>query len=214
MTVGELKTLLKRYGFDDSDPLLAWINAAIHEIENAYDRWSFLEKEEELESALRFLELEGNVKRIIKLRDITNEVSPSTGYGVDLEYMDRRAMEREFPNLTETGTYAEYFSIIGSSKLQVLPVPTSTRKYRATFYEELQDLTEDSQEPGLPQSSHYTIVRGAAYIALQAENEEERAASAQAQFEADLEKMITADRVRQKGQAGFVQDTAGYNDAS
>jgi hypothetical protein len=208
MKVEELKTLLKRYGFDDEDPLLSWLNAAYHEIENAYEKWSWLEGEELKESAVGEVVLASSIKRMIKLRDVTSELSTG-GEGVDLEYMDRRKFMREFPNLLTTGE-PEAFTIIGSSKLQVYPVPSSARQFRATFIKALPDLVGNAEEPLIPVSDHYTIVRGAAYLALESENEEERAATAQAQFESALDKMITNDSIRQIGEPGQVEDVMEY----
>lgn len=208
MTVQELKTSLKRYGFDDADPLMVWINAAMHEIESAYEKWSFLWFEEEKETAEKRFEITTAVNRLSKVRDITNE-GVSGGVGYDLTYLDLRAFEREFGNLNSPGD-PEYFTILGSSKIQVYPAPAGNRKYRVTGIKELSDLVEDGEEPDIPTKNHYTIVRGAAYIALQAENEEERAASAQAQFESDLDKMVTNDSIRQIGEPTFVEDTADY----
>lgn len=208
MKVSQLKTLLKRYGFDDEDPLLDWLNASYHEIENAHQKWSWLESEEVKESAAGEFSLAASIKRMIKLRDITSELSTG-GEGIDLVFMDRRRFMREFPNLLSTGE-PETFTIIGSSKLQVYPVPPSQRKYRATYIRALPDLATDEEEPLVPVSDHYTIVRGAAYLALEAENEEERAATAQAQFEAALEKMILNDTIRQVGEPGEVQDVMDY----
>lgn len=208
MKVSQLKTLVKRYGFDDEDPILEWINAAYHEIENAYEEWSWLEGEEVKESVSGEFTLAASIKRMIKLRDITSELSTG-GEGTDLTFMDRRAFMRQLPNLLVTGEPYTY-TIIGSSKLQVYPVPTAQRKYRATYIKALPDLATDEDEPLIPVSDHYTIVRGAAYLALEAENEEERAATAQAQFESALEKMITNDSIRQIGEPGEVQDVMEY----
>lgn len=208
MTVGEIKTALKRYGFDDSDPLLIWINSAYHEIENAYQHWSFLEVDEEIETAERQFNLVGLVTRMMKLRDVTAELTTG-GTGLDLTFRDRRRLERDFPNLFVQGE-PEYFTIIGSSKLQVYPDPPAKRKYRASYIKELPDLVNDGDIPLIPVRNHFTIVRGAAYVGLQAENEEERAASAQAQFDSDLEKMILNDSNRQIGDTDQVEDTEFY----
>lgn len=208
MKVEELKTALKRYGFDDSDPLLLWLNSAYHEIENSYKHWSFLETEEIVETELGEFNTVGLVNRIIKVRDITDEATTG-GQGRDLEYMDRRELMREHSNLLEKGL-PELFTIIGSSKIQLVPVPSSKRKIRVTYIKELPDLVLDADVPLIPVKNHYTIVRGGAFIALQAENEEERAASAQSQFESDVDKMISNDQVRQIGEPDTVLDVQEY----
>lgn len=208
MKVEEIKTALKRYGFDDSDPLLLWINSAYHEIENAYAHWSWLETEEVVETEAGEFNTVGLINRIIKVRDITNE-AVGGGEGRDLEYIDRRELMREYPNLLTKGT-PELFTIIGSNKIQVVSVPQTKRKFRVTYIKELPDLALDTDIPLVPVKNHYTIVRGAAYVALQAENEEERAASAQGQFESDLDKMISNDQRRQIGEPDTVMDVQEY----
>lgn len=212
MKLEEIETALKRYGFDSSDPLLVWINAAYHEIEQAHKKWSFLEAEEEVKvaSGSRRFSLSSPVKRFIRVRDVTAELSTG-GEGLDLTYMDRRTMEREFPNLLVKGL-PEYFTIVGGNEIQLYPVPSSDRTILSTYIKALADLAVAGEEPLIPVANHYTIVRGSAYIGLQAENEEERAASAQAQFESDLDKMINSDLNPQVGEMATVEDTAGYNE--
>jgi hypothetical protein len=75
------------------------------------------------------------------------------------------------------------------------------------YVRSLPDLTLDSETPSIPARWHYTIVRGAAYIALQAENEEERAQTAQAQFEADLNKMRARYGRDQIGEPEVIEDS-------
>jgi len=213
MKVAEIKTALKRYGFNDKDPLLEWINAAYHEIESAHTKWSFLEESEvgtisPGEDPDGRFNVSGGVKRFIKVRDITDEATGG-GDGVDLEFWDRRKLQREIPNLRAVGK-PEIFSILGASTIQVYPVPSDEREIESTYIQELPDLVDDEDEPLIPVANHYTIVRGAAYIGLQAENEEERAASAQAQFESDLQKMIDGDLARQLGAPSSVEDVEEY----
>src|SRR5580765_2933367 len=43
MNLEQMETALKRYGFDSTDPLAIWLNAALHEMENDLD-WPWLEK--------------------------------------------------------------------------------------------------------------------------------------------------------------------------
>ena len=213
MKVSDLKKALKRYGFDDNDPLLIWLNAAYHEIENAFQRWSFLEATEVGGVSLgglpdgRFT-IGGNVRRLVKVRDTTNEGENQSG-GVDLEFWDRRKLQRDLSNLRSRGR-PEIFTIIGSSTIQVYPVPEEERTIETSYIAALSDLVNDADEPDIPEANHYTIVRGAAYIGLQAENEEERAASAQGQFEADLSKMIDSDQIRQVGEPPAVVDVMDY----
>ena len=36
MLVSEARTALKRYGFDDNDPIISWLNEGMHQLEVAH----------------------------------------------------------------------------------------------------------------------------------------------------------------------------------
>jgi hypothetical protein len=94
--------------------------------------------------------------------------------------------------------------------IQVHPVPPPSRNLEIIYIKALSDLALDAEEPGLPVKNHYLIVEKAAAIALQAENEEDRAANADAIAESGIEKMIDADMARQVGQSGSTEDVMAY----
>lgn len=203
--VSDLKTALKRFGFDDGDPLLLWLNDAMHEIEEEYANWSWLKRTETINAVANdgIFTPVSSIQRVIKLRDTTS------GRSKDLEYWDERKFERELDEPESSGE-PELFTILGSSELQVYPVPTYAATYRLRYIEALADLVADGETPKLPTKNHFLIVLGAAYRGLQAENEEDRAANAQAQFDSRLAKMVQADMKRQTGQPGGVEDVMGY----
>lgn len=206
MQVGDLKTALKRYGFDDNDPLLIWLNAAYHQIEKERMAWSWLEELETFNlnpNTARFT-ITNNAKRFIKIRDTSDEAQKAWA-GKDLEYWGRSKLLRSAYNLAQTGN-PELYTILKRDTLQVWPVPTVQRTLEVWYIKELADLVEDSEEPEVPVADHYTIVLGAAAIGLQAENEEDRAVSAQSQFEVELSRMVTADEERQAGEPEYVED--------
>lgn len=206
MLVSELKTGLKRFGFDDNDPLLLWLNASMHEIEEAYENWSWLKESQTINALANVSTLVtvGSIQRVIKLRDVTVNRTPN-----DLEYWDERKFEREIDDQALQGN-AELFTILGSSSLQVYPVSQAAATYKLRYIKALPDLVADGETPALPTKNHYLIILGAAYVALQAENEEDRAANAQQQFESKLSKMIEADMKRQVGQPSAVEDVMHY----
>lgn len=206
MTVGEIKTALKKFGFNDSDPLLIWINASMHLIEDAYANWSWLQT---LESVVQTANDStftpaGGVTRVITLKDVT-----SGGYPDELIYWDNRKWEREISKEEDQGDPWVY-TIFGAKDIQVYPTPTTAKTYRLKYIKALADLVNDADVPVVPTKNHYLIVLGAAFIALQAENEEDRAANAQAQFDTGLDRMVLADMKRQIGEPSMVEDTAYY----
>lgn len=211
MLVSELKIGLKRFGFSDSDPLLVWLNAAYHHIEEAYDKWSFLETTEfvAVTQALNpdgQVDLAGKIQRMIKVKDLTDAVSRGE---VDLDFWDRRKFTREIWNQKEQGPPTRY-TILNSNIVQVHPVPPPSRNLEVFYIKALADLVGEGEEPQLPVKNHYLIVEKAAAIALQAESEEDRAANAEAIAVNGIEKMIEADMARQVGQAGSTEDVMAY----
>lgn len=208
MQVAELKTAVKRFGFDDSDPLLIWINAAMHEIEDAYPKWSWLEGNvtKVLPPNTGALTVAADVKRLHKVRDETDATSLG---GRDLEYWPREKLWRESENLGNAGNpYA--FTVLNSTQIECYPVAAAARNLSVWYTKTIVDLVNDADVPIIPASNHYVIVLGAVYVALQAESEEDRAANAQAQFQSKLDKMITADMKRQTGAPSEVQDVMEY----
>ena len=206
MLVSELKTALKRYGFDDEDPLLIWLNAAYHEIEEEKDLWTFLETTEEvtLTAGTDTITTASLLKRPIKVVDVTDTANP-----IDLEYYDRRAFLLEGRSQTATGA-GELFYRVGDREMKVWPKPEKTRKLLVVYVKELADLKEEAEEPKIPVANHYLIPLGAAYIGLQAENEEERAMTAENQFRNKLERMVNSDNEKQVGEAEYVEDVMEY----
>lgn len=208
MLVSELKTALKRYGFDNKDPLLVWLNAAYHQIEKERMAWSWLEELETFTlnaNTARFT-ITNDAKRFVKIRDTSDETQKAWS-GTDLEYWGRSKLLRSGYNLAQTGN-PELYTILKRDTLQVWPVPTAKRTLEVWYIKELADLVGDAEEPGIPVADHYTIVLGAAAIGLQAENEEDRAATAQSQFEVELSRMVTADEERQVGEPDYVEDVS------
>lgn len=208
MLVSELKTALKRFGFDDSDPLLIWLNAAYHEIEEEKDDWSFLEITEEISQTTgdkNFVPAK-LLNRPIKLLDITD-----TGTSYEVKYMDRRTFLMGEYDPTATGR-PEVFYRVGDQEIEFWPKPEKARKFLFLYIRELEDLKEESEIPAIPVKNHFLIAQGAAYIALQAENEEDRAANAENQFRNKLERMVISDNEKQVGEVDTVEDVMEYGD--
>jgi hypothetical protein len=204
-----LKESLKRYGFDDSDPLTVWLNAALHDIESRAD-WRFLQRTSAgipVAAGNNVVATPADYKRSYKLRDTTEELSTG-GVGYDLEYWDPRKWDRDIDNESKPGkpeVFTEWESI-----LLLWPVPDTAREFSLYYQGFLEELDDPDDVPGLPGQFHYTIVRGAAFIALQAENEEDRAETAQGQFESDIANMIATYDTIQIGEPEEVADVMDY----
>lgn len=201
MDLPDLKEALKRYGFDDSDPLDTWINAAYHEIESAHS-WPFLHLELalSLEVGAAEFSLPSDFFRPIKLKNLTSKG--------ELFYLEYRRWTRDIRDATTTGQ-PEMYTLFGGNTVRVWRVPEKKYDFTMSYERKLSDLSDGSPVPAMPEFMHYTIVRGSAYIALQAENEEERAITAQGQFEEDLIKQIGRYGNAQLGQMDSVDDAVG-----
>jgi hypothetical protein len=204
MLVSDLKAALFKYGFNDEDPWLQWLNEGYHEIEIENPQWSFLVVTETvaLASGSVVVATTQTMKRPVKIRDITGE-SSSGGEGEDLEYMDLPQFERNFGNHKEIGN-PQYYTVRGKA-VEVYPVPSGDREIQVTYIKELSDLAEETEEPLMPPSFHFCIVYKAAAVGLMGENEEERANTAESQFINKLERLVSDDREKQVGEPEYVE---------
>lgn len=201
MELPDLREALKRYGFNDSDPLNAWINAAYHEIEATHS-WSFLhlELDVSLASGVAEITLPSDFFRPIKMKNLTSKRP--------MFFYQYRRWTRDILDATTVGV-PELFTLFGGNILRVYRVPDKAYSFTLSYERKLPDLNDGMPVPLMPEFMHYTIVRGSAYIALQAENEEDRAITAQAQFEEDLVKQIGRYGNEQLGQMDTVDDAVG-----
>jgi len=205
MNLTDLETAVKRYGFDDSDPISTWVNAAMFDVAAATD-WPWLEEllsPIALASGSQLISLPSDLAKIISLRDITNLVK--------IDYMNRRAFERDIQDPASTGQ-PQYYTLVGSNNIQIYP--TSDGNYNVALYyqREIASLVNPTDVPDMPERTHYAIVLGAVRYALIAESEEERAQAAETTYNDALGRLMTFYGMRELDDPAQVQDTAGYGD--
>jgi hypothetical protein len=206
MLVSEGKTALKRYGFSDTDPLLTWLNAGMREFEAAHD-WSFLMNLIQVSSAI------GNAGLTVSPVMFKVESIKSVTTGVKLKYLAWLEFESGIEDPTEQGT-PRFYTVIGpstSSTIQLYPVPDTVEDYRVLFQQSLTDMANDGDPMPGPSRIHYPIVLAAAYIALQAENEEERSVTALTQFERSVDRLWTKYNKSELDEPQQVEDVMGYS---
>jgi len=212
VNLGALKTAVKRYGFDDNDPLVTWINAALHEI---FLNQSLVEVLLENESAFQTnsgvsnlnASLPADFFKVIRLVDetVSTDVTP-------LEYVPYRKFRNEYPSPNTSGN-PEIFTVRALNQIVVYPVPNRTTSWRLVYQGQETELAADGDVPNpLPLKSHYGIVYKAAAIGLMAENEEERAQTAEAQFDRIMDPIMNLYADRQAGEFGTVGDAQDYGD--
>lgn len=184
MTTAQLKTALKRYGFDDGDPLLEWLNAALHDIEDAYD-WPWLQNDAtitipagDLTSAV----LPSDFFKPITLKDRTKDYK--------LKPKTRQWWEDNIDDETDVGA-PEFYTQLAIKSLDIWRVPDVETTLYLVYQKEISDLAIDADVPAIPVRLHYPIVMRAASIGLMAENEENRAETAQSSYESTLDRAIS-----------------------
>lgn len=187
MLVSEGKTALKRYGFDDSDPLLIWMNAGLHEFLNAKE-WPFnfgtidIDIEVGQTSIADTLSLGDDFE---KVRSISS-VSSST-YS-KLKYLDISEFERVIQDPSQLGV-PRLYTLVRADAIQFWPASDLERVFHIVYERTLEEMETDGDNMPGPIRIHYPIIQAAAMLGLQAENEEDRANNAQLQFEAAIERL-------------------------
>jgi hypothetical protein len=209
--VSEAKTALKRYGFDDSDPLLTWINAARAQIIDEHD-WTWTNQ--------------FAVGMMLAAGDYTISL-PNDSYAIEtvvvrsstsvrkLIHKDYQSFVDNYADQTLTNPSTgmpQFYSVYSGGQVIVWPTPDVDYSVDISYRMNFNSLVDDTDDLGIPSSLHYAVVLGAAYIALQAENEEERAQTAQAQFESRVSAAWLRDSRSATGldSSDQVEDTQGY----
>ncbi len=206
MNLTAMKTSLKRFGFDDSDPLTDWLNFAMHETADYYP-WPFLMASTTNVSVNASGELENIPNDFLKIASLVDHSGAQT---IKLKQVDYTWFEREVLSPTTTGN-PELYAVRGDfDDVVVYPVPT-TNDWVMRYLKTLPDLVSDNDVPGLPQAFHFPIVLRAAATGHEAENEEDRAQSKLDQWEAAVVRKIQKYSNSTRGEARQVTDTQGYS---
>jgi hypothetical protein len=183
LTLANIKTLVQRYGFDTSDPLTDMINAAMFEAMEFYD-WGWLYNRVTnvsmgpADSSVQ--NLPGDLFKIASLRDTT--------HGMKLEEMSPVEWDRVVDDPTSRGQPCRYAVI--ASNLFVWPMASEATAFDLVYQRRVAAMSADADEPAsglMPDRLRYALAYGAAAKLLQMENEEDRATSAEAEFQAALE---------------------------
>lgn len=204
MLVSAAKTALKAYGFDDNDPLNVWLDAGIHEFEAAYD-WPFLQVRTSVVVAANAsaLVLPGTAFKVQSIRDTTlNRVHK-------LKYVDIVGWEDIIDDYAQAGTPTNY-TVLAGNTVAIWPVPDASTTFSVIYQDALADTGIDSASMPGPSAMHYVMVQQAVPIALQADNEEDRAVSAASIAQGAIQKRIRKYRAN-LDEPRQVRDSMGYS---
>lgn len=185
MILSAAKTALAAYGFDTAnDPMASWLDEAKNEVEAEFN-WPFLQKVATINTSANVgtIGLPSDFFKAQSLKDTTSIRK--------LIFKEVDGWEEDIDVPTKPGN-PEYFTVFSGNSMQVYPVPTKDTAWRLIYQTSLADITALTDSDALPGPArfHYTYVLGAAYIGLQADNEEDRAATAQAMFERNLDRLV------------------------
>lgn len=185
MILSDAKTALAAYGFDTAnDPMASWLDQAKNEVETVFD-WPFLQKVATINTLANVatVGLPSDFFKVQSLRDVTR--------GKKLSFKEPDGFERDITDPTKTGN-PDLFTVVSENQLTVFPVPNADTSWRLIYQTSLTDITTLTSSDPLPGPArfHYTYVLGAAYLGLQADNEEDRSANAQALFNQNISRLV------------------------
>lgn len=203
-----MQTLLMRYGFDQGDPLALWLNSALHEFEAAAD-WAWLEEGPvgiQQQPGVNTISLPSDAFKIITFRDVDHLYK--------LKYWNRHKFTRLIQDQTDAG-YPEVYTLINTTTVQIWRVPITPTNLEVVYQGLVPDMVNGKDVPGtatspFPTFCHMPIVMRAASIALQAENEEDRAKQAQSEYERGLMICLGKNNERELDEPETVEDAQGY----
>lgn len=210
MNLGTMKTALRRIaGVDSGDPLVDWINEGMYTFLEAYD-WPFLQSTITAPTVVGSAGPIDAGASVVKI--ITARITRPNGSSYPLSYKPWIQWEEEdLFDTTHSRGEPQFYTLLGTDSIFLYPTPDLI--YTLNLAEEISPapLVNDVDEPIMHARYHYTIVRAAAVVALQAESEEDRADSALLAFEAKVEKHISRlGGNKQMGQFNTVRDVMGY----
>jgi hypothetical protein len=197
-----------RYGFDTSDPLNDWLDEGLHMVEDAHD-WPFLQSIASVSvgSGVNTLTFPSDFFKIYTVRNVTDSRK--------LKVMDVTEFEREVDDPTVQGS-PMYYIIVDTDTIQMWPVTDTSMTFRVVYQRALtlvSNLAGDGTALDGPATIHYPIVLCAAYTALMAENEEDRAQAALGQFESRVARLWGKFGSTDRDEPRQVVDVMGYGDS-
>jgi len=186
--VSQIKTGVYRYGFDSTDPVLDWINEALTYFVDAFNwPWLYTEIGGNLNIGASFLSLPADflTPQAIQIAD------PGATFGpYDYLRLDSRLgyIEDGF-NDNNRGRPCAWTHAEGKMWFDI--APDLAYNYILYYQKFAPVLLFDSDTPGIPTRYHYALVRGAAAVGLDAENQEERANTQLQRFQDIIDRAIT-----------------------
>jgi hypothetical protein len=200
VNVGQIKTSVKRFGFEDTDPLLDWINEANAQFVEAFD-WPWLKK-----TLFGFLTPGTNTLPILPPLSAMpiSVVIGVNNSSVPLSY-------KSFTEFATTTLFTDlgvprFWTKMSDTQFFVAPIPDQDYGYTMYYTAAAETFTADTDIPLIPLRYHFALVRGAAAIGLDTENQEDRAATQQQRFQDIIDRALTYYSSEQRGSLGRIRN--------
>jgi hypothetical protein len=182
-----MKTALKRYGFDDTDPLNTWLNWGMQRFCSEYD-WPFLE------IFTQPVTVAGNPDVALSSTVVKRTISVKINGDSDpLQRLSLQQYHRTIPDKTQQG-HPDRFTMLTANSMKLFYVPDAVYTldvFARGIEAKLVDATGSDTFDLIPEPLHQLIVTRAAVFGLMAENEEDRANSNLADYQQGLQGAIS-----------------------
>lgn len=202
MNLGTIKTAVKRFGFDDSDPLLDWINAAYGEFNDSMENAPWLKGVASNTFAIGNPIVASPTDLLLPTALLYSTASQGKPW-YPVEFKSTLMYElNEQP--VETGPPCHWTTAGGG--LFVTPNPDIAYFYTLYYDAFAVPLAADVDIPVIPSRYHYSLVQGAASIGLDAENQEDRSQTQRTKFTDTIDRAIAKYRTTQSGRFDRVRN--------
>jgi hypothetical protein len=219
VNLGNIKTGVYKFGFTSDDPVVDWANDAYREFLDAFEwPWATIPLLTGSIWAANTPNVEQGALAYQTIRSIGMQPpgAAATDDFIPLRYVGIAEFEQTALNPLTPG-FPEIFTVYGStdkppvSTVSVYPVPTSNLNYSIGLTNIPLPLSADADVPIIPTLYHYALVRGAAAVGLESDNQEERANTQRQRFMETIDKAIMKYSPGKHGtKFSTVRNTAGY----
>lgn len=188
-----------RFGFDVNDPLIDWINEANAQFQEAFEwPWNKTLTQGVMNVGVDILP----VSIATALPDAVFILIPGSD-SIPLLYKPYHQFLSECAY--STPGQPKYYTKIGTD-FSVSPIPSLAYGYNIYYTALAETFTSDANVPLIPSRYHFALVRGAAAIGLDTENQEERAATQQTRFQEIIDRAVTYYSIEQRGSFGRIRN--------
>lgn len=206
MNIGQIKTSLKKFGFDDTDPLLDWINEANAQFVEAFD-WPWLKQE--VTGTLDGGDVLVTIPPASTVPDSMSIIVPSGTDDVSVPLTYLPFTEYRDVCISSVRGFPKFWTKISDTDYRITPPSSVLYGYVISYTAIAETFTADANTPLIPSRYHYALVRGAAAIGLDTENQEERASTQQERFQEIIDRAMAKYITEHRGRFGRIRDVRG-----